>query len=65
MCTEKSYLSSPLATEKHSLTQHAKDYWKKLGKLKLKELSDPLTKQEDFPLFQEEKVAEKVDFYHF
>ncbi|XP_039111527.1 uncharacterized protein C3orf38 homolog isoform X1 [Hyaena hyaena] len=55
----------PPATEKHSLIQHAKDYWKKHLQPKLKETPEPV-KTEDIRLFQqqekEDKNAEKVDF---
>nr|XP_020033913.1 uncharacterized protein C3orf38 homolog isoform X2 [Castor canadensis] len=55
----------PPATEKHSIIQHAKVYWKKQSQLKLKETAEPVTKTEDIQLFQqakEDKKAEKVDF---
>ncbi|XP_013007323.1 uncharacterized protein C3orf38 homolog isoform X1 [Cavia porcellus] len=58
----------PPSTEKHNLIQHAKEYWEKLAKLKLKETSQPLRKKEDIRLFEqqekEDKKAEKVDFCH-
>ncbi|XP_004448652.1 uncharacterized protein C3orf38 homolog [Dasypus novemcinctus] len=56
----------PPATEKHNLIQHAKDYWKKQSKPKLKELPEPVTKTEDVQLFQQqakEDKAEKIDFH--
>ncbi|XP_011354712.1 uncharacterized protein C3orf38 homolog isoform X1 [Pteropus vampyrus] len=56
----------PPATEKHSLIQHAKDYWRKQLQLKLKETPEPVKTSEDIRLFQqqekEDKKAEKVDF---
>jgi hypothetical protein len=58
----------PPATEKHSIIQHAKDYWKKQSQLKLKGTPEPVTKTEDIQLFQqqakEDKKADKVDFHH-
>lgn len=56
----------PPATEKHSLIQHAKDYWKRQLQLKLKETPEPVKTSQDIRLFQqqekEDKKAEKVDF---
>lgn len=43
----------PPSTEKHNLIQHAKEYWEKLAKLKLKETSQPLRKKEDIRLFEQ------------
>jgi hypothetical protein len=43
----------PPATEKHSIIQHAKVYWKKQSQLKLKETAEPVTKTEDIQLFQQ------------
>uniref|UniRef100_A0A8C0W213 Uncharacterized protein n=1 Tax=Castor canadensis TaxID=51338 RepID=A0A8C0W213_CASCN len=43
----------PPATEKHSIIQHAKDYWKKQSQLKLKGTPEPVTKTEDIQLFQQ------------
>ncbi|XP_007951465.1 uncharacterized protein C3orf38 homolog [Orycteropus afer afer] len=54
----------PPTTEKHNLIQHAKDYWRKQTRLKLKETPEPVTKSEDIQLFQKEKEdkTEKGDF---
>ncbi|XP_036914904.1 uncharacterized protein C3orf38 homolog isoform X2 [Sturnira hondurensis] len=54
----------PPATEKHSLIQHAKDYWKKQLRLKLKETPEPVKTSVDVKIFQQEKEdkTEKVDF---
>ncbi|XP_045706730.1 uncharacterized protein C3orf38 homolog isoform X2 [Phyllostomus hastatus] len=54
----------PPATEKHSLIQHAKDYWKKQLHLKLKATPEPVKTSMDVKIFQQEKEdkTEKVDF---
>ncbi|XP_066096930.1 uncharacterized protein C3orf38 homolog [Saccopteryx bilineata] len=51
---------TPPAAEKHSLIQHAKEYWKKQLHLKLRETPKPVKTSEDIRLFQQQ---EKLDFH--